>query len=83
MILEYICAALQHARYEMIEDKEPFYGEIEELKGVWAAGKTLEECREKLAEVLDGWILFRLSRGLSIPPINGVELKAPEEFKVA
>ena len=45
MITEYINAALSHAKYEIIEDTEPYYGEIPELKGVWATGKTLEECR--------------------------------------
>ncbi len=67
MISQYIQAALRHAKYELIKDEEPYYGEIDGLRGVWATGKTLEECREKLAEVLDGWILVRLSRGLAIP----------------
>ena len=83
MITQYIHSALKHARYEMIDDEEPFYGEVEGLQGVWATGTTLEECREKLVEVLDGWILVRLSRGLSIPPIGGVEIKVPREIKVA
>lgn len=83
MIQEYIRTALRHAHYEIIEDAEPFYGEIEGLQGVWATGKTLEECRDKLAEVLDGWILIRLSRGLAIPSIDGVELVAPKEMNVA
>jgi len=83
MITEYIQAALRHARYEIIKDEEPYYGEIEGLQGVWATGKTLETCREKLVEVLDGWILVRLSRGLAIPPIDGIELIPPREMKVA
>jgi predicted RNase H-like HicB family nuclease len=83
MIRQYIQTALCHARYELIEDEEPYYGEIEGLQGVWASGKTLEECREKLAEVLDGWILLRLSRGLEIPPIDGKTLTIPQEIKVA
>ena len=58
MILEYIQAALSRAQYEIIEDDEPYYGEIPELPGVWATGKTLEECRKNLAEVLDGWIVI-------------------------
>ena len=57
MICEYVQAALQRARYELIEDEEPFYGEVPELPGVWATGKTLEECRQQLAEVVDGWVL--------------------------
>lgn len=74
MIREYIDAALKHARYEMIQDEAPYYGEIEGLQGVWAGGKTLEECRKNLGDVLDGWILFRLSRGLSVPPTEGSEI---------
>jgi predicted RNase H-like HicB family nuclease len=70
MILEYIQAALSRAQYELIEDEEPYYGEIPELPGVWATGKTLEECRKNLAEVLDGWIVIHLKKGLPIPPIG-------------
>jgi predicted RNase H-like HicB family nuclease len=67
MITEYIQAALTKARYELIEDEEPYYGEVPELAGVWATGKTLEECRRNLAEVIDGWLVVRLRKGLPIP----------------
>ncbi|NQE52104.1 hypothetical protein C5S29_00825 [ANME-1 cluster archaeon GoMg3.2] len=70
MLTEYIEAALSKAKYEMIEDEEPYYGEVPELEGVWAIGKTLEECRKNLVEVIDGWILVRLRKGLPIPPIG-------------
>jgi predicted RNase H-like HicB family nuclease len=70
MITEYVEAALSKAKYEMIEDEEPYYGEVPELEGVWATGKTLEECRKNLVEVIDGWILVRLRKGLPIPPID-------------
>ena len=70
MLVEYIQAALERAKYELIEDEEPYYGEIPELKGVWATGKTLEECRKKLAEVIEGWIIIRLKKGLQIPLEN-------------
>ena len=83
MIKEYIQAALRHARYELINDEEPYYGEVDGLQGVWATGKTLEECRENLVDVLDGWILVRLSRGLQIPPIDGASITIPHEVKVA
>ena len=71
MIAENIEAALSKAKYEMIEDEEPYYGEVPELEGVWATGKTLEECRKNLVEVIDGWIIVRLRKGLPIPPIGG------------
>ncbi|NQE52913.1 hypothetical protein C5S29_04910 [ANME-1 cluster archaeon GoMg3.2] len=70
MLTEYIEAALSKAKYEMIEDEEPYYGEVPELEGVWATGKTLEECRKNLVEVIDGWIIVRLRKGLPIPPIG-------------
>ncbi len=70
MLTEYIEAALSKAKYEMIEDEKPFYGEVPELEGVWATGKTLEECRKNLVEVIDGWLIVRLRKGLPIPPIG-------------
>ncbi len=70
MITEYIEAAMSKARYELIEDEEPYYGEVPELEGVWATGKTLEECRKNLAAVIDGWIIVRLRKGLPLPPIG-------------
>ena len=71
MLTEYIEAALSKAKYEIIVDEEPYYGEVPELEGVWASGKTLEQCRKNLVEVIDGWILVRLRKGLPIPPIGG------------
>jgi hypothetical protein len=50
---------------------------------VWASGKTLEECRRNLAEVVDGWVLVRLARGLPIPPLGDVTLAPPREMSVA
>ncbi len=83
MIREYIDTALQQAHYELIDDEEPFYGEVPGLQGVWATGKTLEECRTHLADVIDGWILVRLSRGLLIPPLVNAQIVLPQELNLA
>lgn len=82
MIAQYIDAALNRARYEVIEDEEPYYGEVPELAGVWATGKTLEECRRNLAEVLDGWLVVRLRRGLDVPAIAGHKIEEVERLEV-
>ncbi len=82
MITEYIEAALAQAKYEIIEDEEPFYGEVPSLAGVWATGKTLEECRQSLAEVIDGWIIVRLKKGLPIPPIGQHRIEELKELDV-
>jgi len=83
MITEYIEAALARATYEIIKDEEPYYGEIPGLQGVWASGKTLEECRQNLKEVIEGWIIVRLRKGLSVPPINGHRIEELEELKIS
>lgn len=82
MITEYIEAALTQARYEIIDDEEPYYGEVPPLQGVWATGKSLEECRRNLREVTEGWIIVRLKKGLSIPPIDGHRIEELEELEV-
>lgn len=55
---QYIQAALDRAEYELIEDEEPYYGQVPQLGGVWATGKTLEECRRNLIEAIEDWVLF-------------------------
>ena len=82
MITEYINAALDKAKYELIQDEEPYYGEVRELKGVWATGKTLEDCRRNLAEVIDGWLIVRLKKGLPIPPLGGHRVEKVTRLKV-
>jgi len=53
-----------------IEDDEPYFASVPELPGVWASGKTVEECRKELIEVIEEWIVARLHRGLPIPPMG-------------
>jgi predicted RNase H-like HicB family nuclease len=79
MLIEYVEEALRRARYEIIEDEEPFYGEIEDLKGVWATGKTLEECRSNLKDVVEGWILLSIKKGLPIPKLGDYEITEIQE----
>lgn len=82
MISEYVEAAMEQATYEMIDDEEPFYADIAQLPGVWATGATLEGCRRTLREVLEGWIIVRLRKGLAIPPIDDRTIEPPRELEV-
>ena len=79
MLLRYIQTALELAHYEIIEDDEPFYGEVPPLPGVWATGKTLEECRRNLAEAIEDWVLFSIAQGLPIPRLGKVTIRVPEK----
>ena len=71
MLNEYITAAISTAKFEVIEDNEPYYGEIPSLPGVWATGNSLEECKKVLLSVLEEWIAIRMRFGKNIPPIHG------------
>ena len=79
MILQYIQTALENAHYEIIQDEEPFYGEVPALSGVWATGKTLEECRRNLADAIEDWVLLSIARGLSIPALGKVTIQLPKK----
>jgi len=78
MLLEYVQAALGHAKYEILADDGTYYGQIAECNGVYANAQSLEACRRELQEVLEEWILFRVSRQLALPVIDGIELKVQE-----
>ena len=78
MLSKYILSAMKKARYEILKDDGSFYGEIPGFRGVYTNSNTLEECREELEEVLEEWLFFRISRNLSIPEVNGIELKIKE-----
>lgn len=78
MLTKYIEAALRRAQYEILSDDGSFYGEIPGLDGVYANADTLEDCRRELEEVLEEWILFRISRNLPLAVIDGIELAIKE-----
>ena len=79
MLLQYIQTALECAHYDIIEDEEPFYGEVPPLAGVWATGKSLEQCRRNLAEAIEDWVLFSVAKGLPIPALGQVSINLPEK----
>ena len=77
MIQSYIQNYLNKAKYEMIDGGKKFYAEIKELRGVWATGKTLEECRNNLSNTIEGWLILRLKKNLAIPnfKIPSIQIK--------
>jgi predicted RNase H-like HicB family nuclease len=75
MVREYLGAAMNSATYEMLPDDRAFYGEIPGFEGVYAHADTLEQCRRELEEVLEEWVLFRVSRNLPLPTAGGRVLR--------
>ena len=75
MIIQYIKSALRKAHYEFVEDGELFFGSVPGLKGVWADGKTLEECRDTLAEVIEDWVWAHVRINIPVPEIDGIRVE--------
>jgi predicted RNase H-like HicB family nuclease len=67
MLTEYIQAAMGKAKYEILSDDGSYYGRIPGFKGVWANADTLEDCRQELKEVLEGWIVVGVRFGDCLP----------------
>jgi predicted RNase H-like HicB family nuclease len=78
MLTDYIKAALRRAHYEILTDDGSFYGEIEGFQGVFANADTLEACRDELEDVLEEWILLRVSRHLELPIVDGLSPRVTE-----
>ena len=78
MIREYISKAMTGAQYETLSDDGSWYGEIPGFQGVYSNADTLEECRTELEEVLEEWLLLRISLNLDVPAVDGVDLKFRE-----
>jgi len=78
MLTQYIAAAMRQAKYEILAEDGTYYGAIPGFEGVWANTPSLEACREELVEVLEEWMLFRVSKNLPLPVVDGLELAAKE-----
>ncbi len=74
MFNEYIDRAMQHARYEQIEDGT-YFGQIPGFNGVWANEPIRQECRKELREVLEGWKLLNIADHTSLPIVDGMTLE--------
>jgi predicted RNase H-like HicB family nuclease len=57
------------SHYELMDDGR-FFGTIKGLKGLWADGDTLEQCRANLMNTLEDWLFISLKEGLPIPKIS-------------
>lgn len=77
MIVEYIQGALERAEYKKLDDVS-WFAEIPGFEGVWANGKTVEECRRELVEVLEEWLVLKLRDKDPIPEVKGIAINIKE-----
>lgn len=69
---------MQKAVFREIENEEPVFGEIPPCPGVWATGRNVYECRKRLEEALEGWLLLGIRFGDPLPEIDGIRIDVPE-----
>ncbi len=74
MIIEYCNKAIEKAEYRKLEDGT-WFAEIPGFKGVWANGKSVEECRKELIDVLEEWLVIKLRDKDSIPTVDGLKIE--------
>jgi predicted RNase H-like HicB family nuclease len=74
LLTKYIQAAMNNAHNEILPDDGSYYGEIPGFEGIYANTTKLEACREELQEVLEKWLLLRISQRLPLPVVNGINL---------
>jgi len=79
MLIEYVKEALRSAEFKILDD-ETFFGEVPEIEGAWGNASTLEDCRDELAEAIEGWLLVSLHHRLPIPIISGIDLNPKMEL---
>ncbi len=70
----YIRAALEHARYEPIEEDATIFATIPGFDGLWAMGDTRDAAEKELATVLEGWVLLGIAHHHAIPIVDGIDL---------
>jgi predicted RNase H-like HicB family nuclease len=73
MLVEYIQKAIERAEYKKLEDGT-WFAEIPGFEGVWSNGKSVEECRKELIEVLEEWLFLKIQDNNAVPSIDGITL---------
>lgn len=66
MLSEFVAKNLKRARYKILKNGT-YFGEIPEIRGVWADSDNLEDCRGELQEVLEEWVLLKIRNQEKIP----------------
>ncbi len=73
MLSQYIQGAMAQAVYEKTGENR-YWGEIPSCPGVNAYTDTLHSCQKQLQEVLEEWILLKLSKDDDLPFIDRINL---------
>ena len=79
LLARYIEVAMQDFVYEILDDDGSYFGTVPGFQGAWANADTLDECRQELKEVLEGWIILGIELGHPIPTLPTIDLMPKEK----
>ncbi|MCL4535152.1 MAG: type II toxin-antitoxin system HicB family antitoxin [Bacteroidetes bacterium] len=74
MLVQYVNTAILDARYERLDYGLLAY--IPEFDGLWVLEETKQRAEEELLVALEHWLISSFHRGLTIPVVDGMDLKA-------
>ena len=66
MFDNYLSKVLQKAEYKLLDDGN-WFASVPGFEGVWANGKTVEETRNELIEVIEDWLILKLKDNEKVP----------------
>ena len=69
MLTDYVQRKMEQAKYKLLDDGT-YFGEIPGVRGVWANATALEDCRRELQEVLEDWLLLKVSSKETVPGLR-------------
>jgi tetratricopeptide (TPR) repeat protein/predicted RNase H-like HicB family nuclease len=78
MLSQYIEAVLGRAVVVADMEDGTFSGHIPGFYGVFASATTEKACQDDLKTALEQWVIFRASRDLDLPKVDGVDLVLPK-----
>ncbi len=76
MFTGYVLEAMSKAVVEKINDPQPYFASIPGFKGVFGQGSTRKEALSQLQEVLEEWLILKVSKQQFVPSVKGYDFNA-------
>jgi predicted RNase H-like HicB family nuclease len=73
LLAEYARLAARHARFSELEPGQ-WFADVVGLQGVWGDGTSRDEARAELEDAVLSWAALKLSLGVEVPPVDGVDV---------
>ena len=70
----YVRAAIKRAQCDWLAESQEYFCAVPELQGAWSTGKSKDEARSELSEVIGDWVQLGLRLHHYIPIVEGIDL---------